>query len=53
MARLHVLWLRFLRYANAIDLASAQRVGNLEVIAWSRVRIARLDNEIDKLRIRQ
>lgn len=49
--RLSLLWLRFLRYANTIDLHAAQRSGNVDELAWCRLRISGLDREIDNLEI--
>ena len=50
-SRLYLLWLRFLRYANSIDLDAAKRAGNEDVKMWCRNRISGLDREIDKLEI--
>ena len=51
MSRPYILWLRFLRYANAIDLHAARRAGNLNEIAWCRLRISDIDRQIDGLSI--
>ena len=51
MSRLFLLWLEFLRFMNAIDLQAAQKSGNIEAVAWSRIRIADLDRQIDNIRI--
>lgn len=51
MSRLFLLWLEFLRFMNAIDLQAAQKSGNIEAVAWSRIRIADLDRQIDHMRI--
>ena len=50
-ARLYLLWLRFLRFANTIDLDAAKRSGNEDVKMWCRNRISGLDREIDNLEI--
>lgn len=50
-ARIYMAWLQFLRFANAVDLHGAQRSGNLEAVAWTRIRIADLDRQIDQLSI--
>lgn len=51
MTKLYILWLQFLRYANAIDLHGARLSGNLEAMTWNRIRIAELDRQIDNLGI--
>lgn len=51
MNRLFLLWLEFLRFMNAVDLQAAQKSGNIEAVAWSRIRIADLDKQIDHMRI--
>lgn len=50
-ARLYLFWLRFLRFANTIDLDAAKRAGNEDEKMWCRNRISRLDQEIDNLEI--
>ena len=50
-ARLYLLWLRFLRYANTIDLDAAKRAGNEAEKMWCRNRISNLDRQIDNVRI--
>ena len=49
MNRLYLLWLQFLRYANAIELHGARQAGNMEAVAWCRIRIADLDRQIDNV----
>lgn len=51
MNRLYCLWLHFLRYANAIELYGARQSGNIEAVAWCRIRIAALDQQIHKMEI--
>lgn len=51
MNRLYRYWLSFLRYANIIDLHGATASGNLNEVAWCRLRISQIDNEIDILRV--
>jgi hypothetical protein len=48
---LYLLWLRYLRYANTIDLDAAKRAGNEDVKMWCRNRISNLDRQIDNARI--
>lgn len=49
--RLYLWWLRFLRYANWIEMIGAHQVGNYPVAAWQSARIAELDSQIDRLSI--
>lgn len=51
MNRLYRLWLQFLRYANAIELHGARQAGNMDAVAWCRIRIADLDQQIHKMEI--
>ena len=50
-SRLYLLWLRFLRFANTIDLDAAKRSGKKKKKMWCRNRISGLDREIDNLEI--
>lgn len=50
-SRLYLIWLRFLRFANTIDLDAAKRSGNEDEKMWCRNRISGLDREIDNLEI--
>lgn len=49
--RLRLLWLHFLRYGAIIDLYTAKQAEHVNEIAWSRLRIADLDRQIDRLEI--
>jgi len=47
--RLYLFWLHFLRYAEWIELAGAKQSGNLNAVAFGRVRISQLDQQIDQI----
>ena len=47
--RLYLLWLHFLRYGAMIDLYTAKQAEHINEIAFSRLRIADLDRQIDNL----
>lgn len=49
--RLYLLWLHFLRYGAMIDLYTAKQAEHVSEIAWSRLRIADLERQIDNLEI--
>lgn len=51
ITRLRRWWLQFLRLWEVIDLEAARKVGNWEVATDCRLRIARLDGEIDSLSV--
>ena len=50
-SQLYLIWLRFLRYANTIDLDAAKRAGNEAEKMWCRNCISGLDQEIDSIEI--
>lgn len=51
ITRLYIAWLRFLRYANWIEMVGAHAAGNYIAAAWQSARIAELDSQIDRLGI--
>jgi hypothetical protein len=51
MNRLLLIWLEILRFTIVVDLQAAQKSGNIDAVAWSRIRIADLDRQIDHMRI--
>ena len=53
MTRIRYYWLNFLRLWHVIDLLGAKQSGNWPMVSDCRMRIAEIDQQLDKLEIQQ